>query len=97
METGVAKKLKQSSGQVMDIVALLGNKSKYQTPPFLLTFKIYNMNVHNYLADLGASTNVVPLAVCQKLKARPQRCNPRIVQMDRSSVTVLGELLDVFI
>ena len=28
---------------------LIGNKSRSQTPPFLLTFEIFNQNVHNCL------------------------------------------------
>jgi hypothetical protein len=29
-------------------------------PPFLLTFKIFNRNVHNCMVDSGASSNVMP-------------------------------------
>jgi hypothetical protein len=35
--------------------------------PFLLTFKIFNRNVHNCMVNSGASSNVMPLSVCQKL------------------------------
>jgi len=42
---------------------------KKKTPPFLLTFEIYNMNVHNCMIDSGASSNVMPLAVCKKINA----------------------------
>ena len=35
--------------------ALIGKKSRSQTPPFLLTFEIFNRNVRNYLVDSGAS------------------------------------------
>ena len=45
--------------------ASLGVKSKNKTPTFLLTFEIFNYNVHNYLVDLGASVNVMPLSVCK--------------------------------
>ena len=31
---------------------LIGRKSRSQTPPFLLTFGIFNRNVHNCLVDL---------------------------------------------
>ena len=31
--------------------ALIGRKSRSQTPPFLLTFEIFNRNVHNCLVD----------------------------------------------
>ena len=34
---------------------LIGRKSRSQTPPFLLTFEIFNRNVHNCLVDSGAS------------------------------------------
>ena len=32
----------------------LGRKYKYRTPTFLLTFEIFNYNVHNCLVDSGA-------------------------------------------
>ena len=40
--------------------ALIGRKSRSQTPLFLLTFDIFNRNVHNFLVDLEASSNVMP-------------------------------------
>ena len=42
--------------------ASLGGKSKYKTPTFLLTFEIFNYNVHNCLVESGASINVMPLS-----------------------------------
>jgi uncharacterized Zn-finger protein len=29
-------------------------------PPFLLTFEVFNRNLHNCLVDSGASSNVIP-------------------------------------
>ena len=52
--------------------ALIGRKSRSQTPPFLLTFEIFNRNVHNCLVDLGASSNVVPYSICKKFNVEPQ-------------------------
>ena len=52
--------------------ALIGIKSRSQTPPFLLTFDIFNRNVHNCLIDYGASSNVIPYSVCKKLNAEPR-------------------------
>ena len=52
--------------------ALIGRKSRSQTPPFLLTFEIFNRNVHNCLVDLGASLNVISYSVCKKLNAQPK-------------------------
>ena len=39
--------------------ALICRKSGSQTPPFLLTFDIFNRNVHNYLVDSRDSSNVM--------------------------------------
>ena len=47
--------------------ASTGGKSKTKQPPFLLTFEIFNHNVHNCLVDLGASINVMPISVCKKI------------------------------
>ena len=75
--------------------ALIGRKSRSQTPPFLLTFDIFNKNVHNYLVDLGSSSNVMPYLVFKKLNAKPKICKTKIIQLDRSHVKVMGELKDV--
>ena len=45
----------------------IGGKSKSQTKPFLLTFEIFNMNVHNCLVDSGSSSNVMPLSICKRV------------------------------
>ena len=47
--------------------ASVGGKSKGKTPPFLLTFEIFNYNVHNCLVDSGPAVNVMPLSVCKKI------------------------------
>ena len=44
-----------------------GGKSKNKHPPFLLTFEIFNHNVHNCLVDSGATVNVMPISVCKKI------------------------------
>ena len=76
---------------------LIGIKSRSQIPPFLLTFKIFNQNVHNCLVDFGTSSNVMPYLVCKKLNAKPQMSKTKIIQLDRSQVKVFGELKDVLI
>ena len=52
--------------------ARVGGKSKYKTPTFLLTFEIFNYNVHNCLVDLGALVNVMPLLVYKKINGQPK-------------------------
>ena len=77
--------------------ALIGNKSRFQTPPFLLSFEIFNRNVHNCLVDLGASSNLMPYSVYKKLNSQPKMCRKKIIQLDRSHVKVMRELKDVMI
>ena len=36
-------------------------------PPFLLSFESFNYNVHNYLVDSSAATNVMPLSISKKI------------------------------
>jgi hypothetical protein len=43
--------------------------TRKSVPPFLLTFEIFNRNVHNCMVDSGASSNVMPWFVCQKINA----------------------------
>jgi hypothetical protein len=38
--------------------------TRRNVPPFLLTFEIFNRNVHNCMVDTGASSNVMPWSVC---------------------------------
>jgi hypothetical protein len=76
---------------------LIGRKSRSQTLPFLLTFEIFNQNVHSCLVDSGASSNVILYSVCKKLNAKPQMRKTKIIQLDRSQVKVFEELRDVLI
>ena len=77
--------------------SLIGKRPRSQNPPFLLTFEIFNRNVHNYLVDSGASSNVMPYSVYKNLNAQPKMCRTRIIQLDRSHVKVMGEHKDVMI
>ena len=69
---------------------LIGNNSESTTPPFLLTFEIFNRNVHNCMVDSGASSNVMPYSVCKKLNAKSTPCEIQISQLDRSKVKIVG-------
>jgi hypothetical protein len=76
---------------------LIGDRSNSHTPPFLLTFEIFNKNVHNCLVDSGASSNIMPYSVCLKLNISPQKSVVQIVQLDHTKVKVLGEMNSVLI
>ena len=76
---------------------LIETKSRSQTQPFLLTFEIFNGNVHNCLVDSRASSNVMPYSVCRKLNVKTKMRKTKIIQLDRSQVKVFGELKDVLI
>ena len=77
--------------------SLIGKNSKSTTPPFLLTFDIFNRNVHNCMVDSGASSNVMPLSVCKKLNGKYVPSNSQITQLDRTNVKVVGEMKDVLV
>jgi ribonuclease HI len=71
--------------------------TRKNVPPFLLTFKIFNRNVHNCMVDSGASSNVMPWSVCQKINAEVEPSSLKIIQLDRTDVKVIGELKNVLI
>jgi hypothetical protein len=66
-------------------------------PPFLLTFEIFNRNVHNCMVDSGESSNVMPWFVCHKINTEVEPSTLKIIQLDRTSVKVVGELRNVLI
>ena len=76
---------------------LIRDRSNSHTPPFLLTYEIYNRNLHNCLIDSGASSNIMPASVCSKLNIEPQKFAIHIVQLDRTKVQVVGEINSVTI
>jgi hypothetical protein len=72
-------------------------KGKPFVPPFLLTFEVFNRNLHNCLVDSEASSNVMPLSIYKKLNAIPLKSDKHVIQLDRTKVKVMGELKDVMI
>ena len=75
----------------------VGGNAKSKTPPFLLTFEIFNHNVHNYLVDSRALVNVMPLSVCKRINGQPKPSTWKVIQLDRTNVKVIGEMEDVLI
>jgi hypothetical protein len=71
--------------------------TRKNVPPFLLTFEIFNRNVHNCMVDSGASSNVMPWSVFQKINAEVEPSSLKIIQLDRTDVKVMGELKNVLI
>jgi ribonuclease HI len=76
---------------------LEGRKERPFVPPFLLTFEDFNKNLHNCLVDSKASSNVMPLAICNKLGIVPLKHDKNFIQMDMTQVKVMGEIKDVMI
>ena len=60
-------------------LVLISDRSIYHIPPFILTYEIFNRNVHNYLVDSRASSNIMPSAVCTKLNITPWKSAVHIV------------------
>ena len=46
-------------------------KDNVEVPLFLVSIRIYKKNLYNFLIDLGASCNVMPLSIAQKLGVTP--------------------------
>jgi hypothetical protein len=55
------------------------------------------MSLHNFLVDSRASSNVMPLSICNKLNANPLTSDKHVIQLDRTRVKVIGELKYVMI
>jgi hypothetical protein len=49
------------------------------------------------MVDSRASSNVMPWSVCQKINAKVQPSTLKIIQLDRTSVKVIGELRNMLI
>jgi hypothetical protein len=56
--------------------------TRKNVPPFLLNFENFNRNVHNCMVDSGASSNVMPLSIFQKINAEVQPSNLKIIQLN---------------
>jgi hypothetical protein len=59
-------------------------KVKPFIPPFLLTFEVFNMNLHNCLVDSRASSNIMPLSICKKLNGVPIKSDKDVIQLDKT-------------
>jgi hypothetical protein len=66
--------------------------ARKNVPPFLLTFEIFNRNVHDCMVDSDASSNFMPLSICQKNNAEVKHSDLKIIQLDRTNVKVISEL-----
>jgi len=53
--------------------------------------------VHNFLVDLEASSNAMPLLVFQSLYVKSTKCTTHVIQLERSEVKVIGELKDLLL
>ena len=65
-------------------------KTRFKTPPFLLTLEILNHKVHNCLVDSESLVNVMPLTLCKKINGQPKPTAWEVTQLDRTSVKVVG-------
>ena len=70
-------------------------KDKVEVPPFLLSIRIYGKNLHNFLIDSGASCNIMPLSIAQRLGVSPQPSIRVVIQLEKIEVKFIGVLKDV--
>jgi hypothetical protein len=66
-------------------------------PLFLLTFEVFNINLHKFLVDSGESSNVMPLSIYKKLNAIPLKSDKHVIKLDKTQVKFIGELKDFMI
>lgn len=78
-------------------IVLIRDRYNSHTPPFIFTYELYNINLHNYLIDLGASSNIIPASVSSKSNIEPQKSIVHIAQLDLTKVQVLVEINSVTI
>jgi len=55
------------------------NKSELSIPHLLLTFEIFNMNLHNFLIESSVSSNAMAYSVCKKLNANTTKISKHII------------------
>lgn len=67
-------------------------QGKLETPPFLTTIRIFGENLHNYLLDSRASTNVIPLAICKALRIVPTPPRRKVTQLGKIEVNIVGKI-----
>jgi len=72
-------------------------ESNSSCPPFLLSFDVFNCNVHNCLVDSGVEANIMPLSIAKKINAQWSKTSTQIIQLDRTFVPTIGELQDMII
>lgn len=70
-------------------------QGKDEPPLFLLSIKIFRKLVHNCLVDSGASSNVMPLVMCEKLGVIPTWTNKKVTKLDKTEVPMIGELNNI--
>lgn len=68
-----------SSGSLQSLLNVLTLDVSTLCPPFTLMLKIFNYNVHNCLVDSGASVNVMPLFVENKINAKWDKTDAQII------------------
>lgn len=72
-------------------------EANFVCPPFLISFEIFNCNVHNCMVDSGTTANVMPLSIAKNINAQWSKTSAQIIQHDRTSVLAIGELRNVII
>jgi len=60
----------KSFGPLELVINVLTLEANTLYPLFLLTFEIFNYNVHNFLVDYGAFVIVMPLSVANKINTK---------------------------
>lgn len=88
-------KVNEANSQEHDEDSSILLQGKDELAPFVLLVRIFGKLLHNYLCDLGASSNVIPLVVCQKLGITPAPTRRKVTQLDKIKIPIMGELNNI--
>lgn len=70
-------------------------QGKDEPAPFLLLVRIFGKLLHNCLIDSRALSNIMPLNICRSLGIMPLGSNGKVTQLDKTEVSVVGELRNI--
>lgn len=84
----------ESKSKFVINVVIIGKKSNSLTPPFWMTFEIFNQMPIIVWQDLGVLSNVMAHSICRKLNIEPKKCSTHIIKLDMYEVHFISELKD---
>jgi hypothetical protein len=74
-----------------------GKSESVVVPPFYVSLNIHEKTLHNFMLDFGASHNLMPKVVMEKLGLDITRPYKDLYSFDSSKVKFIGLIKDLFV